>query len=417
MADSRTRDLLRRAKKPPFALIPDALWDMPDLSVTARLLYVYLCHLADWQERSAFPSYATTARSLNCARRTAMRATKELVDCGLVVKESRTTIRGDRTSNVYVLLEPDDVQPGPAPSAHDEGDKVDGGGDLKSPPSDCESPRGANVSPPPKKVSDLSPRRARVSGRGPNPNKIQLTRFTDPTTAATEEKLRYTGADLGLTNPAAADAAAVEHHSGGSEGWVHQEELSSDDHTPWAKAKGPEAENALCEALGLIVGEALAKRWMSEFGPTRVAEVYRWSRLHPAQNPGGYMRTALRERWPTPAPVAVKERQAHAAMVAEEKRKREEDARKARQEELETRLRWWNSLSDGERVFWWREVTEERLVGELGFDAVLARVFLKGRGTDPAKPGQGWLSAAFQIARASPEGGRGPRTAPATGGG
>ena len=72
-----------------------------ELSSSAKLLYLYLCRKADSDDKS-FPSYATMGMACSISRRTAMRALKELMLEGLLIKVRRAN-GNEQTSNVYKL--------------------------------------------------------------------------------------------------------------------------------------------------------------------------------------------------------------------------------------------------------------------------------------------------------------------------
>lgn len=73
-----------------------------DISEHAKLLYLYLCRLAD-NKKTSFPSYNTMGKACTFSRNTAMRAMKELMETGLVIKKRRSNGK-EQTSNVYLIF-------------------------------------------------------------------------------------------------------------------------------------------------------------------------------------------------------------------------------------------------------------------------------------------------------------------------
>ncbi len=72
-----------------------------ELSKNAKLLYLYLCRRADGKSKT-FPSYATMASACSLSRSTAIRAMKELMAEGLLLRKRQQHGR-EFTSNQYLL--------------------------------------------------------------------------------------------------------------------------------------------------------------------------------------------------------------------------------------------------------------------------------------------------------------------------
>lgn len=127
------------ARSVPFCWVPNYVIDHfgPMLRATGLGIYLGLVRFMAQGDRSCWPSYATLARKIGVSRRTAILWVRRLVRLGLVEVVARTNSHGDRTSNVYRLVDPPlpagDPPPGvtetlPPPS-------VSGGGVNPTPPS------------------------------------------------------------------------------------------------------------------------------------------------------------------------------------------------------------------------------------------------------------------------------------------
>ncbi len=78
----------------------NVIFDLP-LSKNAKLLYLYLCRRADGKSKT-FPSYATMASACSLSRSTAIRAMKELMAEGLLLRKHQQHGK-EFTSNQYLL--------------------------------------------------------------------------------------------------------------------------------------------------------------------------------------------------------------------------------------------------------------------------------------------------------------------------
>lgn len=67
---------------------------------------------------------------------------------------------------------------------------------------------------------------------------------------------------------------------------------------------------SLWEQLRRLSGPRLARRWLTQYGPQRVAEVLGWIQILEVRNPGGFLRKALEEGWTEPAAVDTRRRRA-----------------------------------------------------------------------------------------------------------
>lgn len=79
-----------------------------DISEHAKIVYLYLCRRADGSSRT-FPSYATMASACSMSRSTAIRAMKELLLEGLLLRKRQQNGK-EFTSNQYFLYEAPDEE-------------------------------------------------------------------------------------------------------------------------------------------------------------------------------------------------------------------------------------------------------------------------------------------------------------------
>lgn len=111
------RSVVKRTRPFPFRRIPNNLYAFP-LTVHEREIYLYLVYRAD-QNGQCYPSLHTIAREVGCCKETVVKAIDGLVAKRLVIKEARTTVKGDHTSNLYTVFEPDDLAPAELPASSD----------------------------------------------------------------------------------------------------------------------------------------------------------------------------------------------------------------------------------------------------------------------------------------------------------
>lgn len=109
-ASSELRDGRRRS----WFWAHNAIWDVPDLSAHAILVYLYLCRCAD-AGGTCWPSRSTIARACRISKDTVDRAIKQLCERGLLLKEPRQGPDGAYSSNLYTILDP----PGPDDAPED----------------------------------------------------------------------------------------------------------------------------------------------------------------------------------------------------------------------------------------------------------------------------------------------------------
>ncbi|HEY8342870.1 MAG TPA: helix-turn-helix domain-containing protein [Calditerricola sp.] len=100
-ASSELRDGRRRS----WFWAHNAIWDVPDLSAHAILVYLYLCRCAD-AGGTCWPSRSTIARACRISKDSVDRAIKQLCERGLLIKESRQGPDGAYSSNLYTILDP-----------------------------------------------------------------------------------------------------------------------------------------------------------------------------------------------------------------------------------------------------------------------------------------------------------------------
>ncbi|HEY8342819.1 MAG TPA: helix-turn-helix domain-containing protein [Calditerricola sp.] len=92
----------------------NAIWDVPDLSAHAILVYLYLCRCAD-AGGTCWPSRSTIARACRISKDSVDRAIKQLCERGLLIKESRQGPDGAYASNLYTILDPPAPNEAPEP--------------------------------------------------------------------------------------------------------------------------------------------------------------------------------------------------------------------------------------------------------------------------------------------------------------
>lgn len=76
-----------------------------DLTPGTMQVYHFLAAKADYKKRSCYYAVKTIAHHLKVSVSTVRRATKELVQKGLLTIETRFTARGRQTSNLYTLID------------------------------------------------------------------------------------------------------------------------------------------------------------------------------------------------------------------------------------------------------------------------------------------------------------------------
>lgn len=91
-------------------VVPVEILDVPDLDIYEQMVYVVLRSFSNARDNSAFPSYETIAKLGRMSRRKAIDAVNQLVEKGLVDKETRMTVTKHgkirNTSNNYTLKRP-----------------------------------------------------------------------------------------------------------------------------------------------------------------------------------------------------------------------------------------------------------------------------------------------------------------------
>lgn len=363
-------DTLRRAKTPPFTLVPHAFWRLRGLRPADRLVYLYLCFRAD-RDQTAFPSYATMAADLELSRPTVIRAVTRLLQRGLLEKVARAAPAGDRTSNLYILRDPDEVSPmnegdGAGPAAPQEGG---GGGQTpflggqKSLLPPVTSLNHPSAGPAPQSGSPQG-----VPDSPLPPNKIQLNDNQSTTTLPPSSST--SPPSVSPTSPPVVVALSTNPESR-------------------TDAQSPR------ERLAALVGPVLAREWLEQYGPERVSEVLRWSAAKARRNPGGFIRRALEQAWVAPPTSSSRPSQPQAS-PAESAEDRE--VRRRREEDLARKLGWWNALPAEARQALRVRLTPEVLRTSCGYPTVLAEAAWRNRGTGDETPGYLWLTAAYSLA-------------------
>ena len=76
-----------------------------DLTPGTMQVYHFLAAKADYKKRSCYYGVKTIAHRLKVSVSTVRRATKELVQKGLLMKETRFTARGKQNTNLYTLID------------------------------------------------------------------------------------------------------------------------------------------------------------------------------------------------------------------------------------------------------------------------------------------------------------------------
>jgi predicted transcriptional regulator len=99
---------MNKTKFENFFVAPNEVFDFDkaDLSVHAKIVYLYICRCKN--NSRAFPSFNTIANKCSISRSSAQRAVDDLVEAGLIIRESGVH-KGDfrdNTSNTYITVDP-----------------------------------------------------------------------------------------------------------------------------------------------------------------------------------------------------------------------------------------------------------------------------------------------------------------------
>ncbi len=97
--------LLEKRYDYPFTIIPNQLFDDEKLSCHAKMVYCVLFRYAN-RERSCFPSYILLSKKSGVSLRGIPRTLEDLESQHWLKKEKRFLPDGSRTSNLYVLKDP-----------------------------------------------------------------------------------------------------------------------------------------------------------------------------------------------------------------------------------------------------------------------------------------------------------------------
>lgn len=94
--------IIKKADRKNWFYSYNAIFDM-DLSIQAKMLYIYLCRRAD-SESQSFPSKATIMNHCSMGRTSAGNALRELEKEKLLVREYRYRENNSQTSNIYTIF-------------------------------------------------------------------------------------------------------------------------------------------------------------------------------------------------------------------------------------------------------------------------------------------------------------------------
>ncbi len=95
----------------PFYIVDNAILDIygPKIGPYGIAVYSALARYAD-REGTCYPSMGSIAKKTGISRRTVISTLQKLVEFKLIEVERRHSARGDRDSNLYVLLNVDPVE-------------------------------------------------------------------------------------------------------------------------------------------------------------------------------------------------------------------------------------------------------------------------------------------------------------------
>lgn len=99
-------DKIQRGSKRDFFISQNMIFDL-DISIYAKMTYMYLCRLAD-NDNQSFPSYNTIAKACSYSKSSAIRSIQELEKIGLIEKKSRNIKKDGKIinrSNIYFLYD------------------------------------------------------------------------------------------------------------------------------------------------------------------------------------------------------------------------------------------------------------------------------------------------------------------------
>ena len=98
-------------RKHPFYIVDNAVLDIygPKIGPYGIAVYNALCRYAD-QEHTCYPSLKSIAKKTGMGRSTVISTLQKLADLKLIEVERRHSPKGDRASNLYILLPVDPVE-------------------------------------------------------------------------------------------------------------------------------------------------------------------------------------------------------------------------------------------------------------------------------------------------------------------
>lgn len=95
-----------------FFKTPNDIFKIKGFNKHLHIVYHYLLRLADNSTGKAYPSYDTIAKNTYMSRNMAIKVVRELVEMGLILKQTRTINNNpnEYLSNIYTILLPSDEQ-------------------------------------------------------------------------------------------------------------------------------------------------------------------------------------------------------------------------------------------------------------------------------------------------------------------
>lgn len=138
--------------RPPYFRIANAVIDehAREIGAIGIAIYTVLARHADRTTGESWPWIRTVANKLRLGRSTVKKYLRKLERCGLIEIEDRWNAEGDRSSNLYRLLDPSPaaVAARLAPPAEDDETPADWGGSADDPPPPETGPQATDPRPP-----------------------------------------------------------------------------------------------------------------------------------------------------------------------------------------------------------------------------------------------------------------------------
>lgn len=92
-----------------FTIIENSVIETDKLNTYEKLTYIVLCKFGNKNAKTAKPSLSTIAKYVGCSKPTVIKAIKKLEALNLIEVKHRKNENGDYTSNIYVLLNVDNL--------------------------------------------------------------------------------------------------------------------------------------------------------------------------------------------------------------------------------------------------------------------------------------------------------------------